>query len=141
MLMAAPAFGQESSRVRAARVSATDVPKTAIFYQTVFGLKEVRVVERDGKPYESIMNYGATVEEATASKATKVVIILRAKDAPAPSVSNLIFEVTNMEATIAKAVKAGGSQSRPIAPSTTGPGARYAFIKDPAGNEIELIQP
>jgi predicted enzyme related to lactoylglutathione lyase len=134
-----PAFAQET-RLRSARVSATDVPKTAAFYETTFGLKEVRKVERDGKPYEIIMNYGATVKEAEESKATKLVVILRGKDAPAPSVSNLVFEVKDLDAIIAKATGSGGTVSRATTKSATS-GSRIAFVKDPSGNEIELIEP
>jgi len=139
MAASLPAFAQET-RLRSARVSATDVPKTAAFYQATFGLKEVRKVDRDGKPFEIIMNYGATAKEAEESKATKLVVILRAKDAPAPSVSNLVFEVKDLDAVIAKAKSSGGTLSRPENKSSTS-GSRVAFVKDPDGNEIELIQP
>lgn len=137
-LASTPALAQES-RLRSARVSAPDVVKTATFYQAVFGMKEIRRVERDGAPYEVIMNYGATVEAATASLAPKLVVILRAKDAPAPSVSNLVFGVSNVEAIVAKAVKAGGVASRPVNTSATS-GSKVGFVKDPAGNELELIE-
>jgi predicted enzyme related to lactoylglutathione lyase len=136
-LAAAPAFAQET-RLRSARVSAPDVIKTAAYYQAVFGLKEVRKVERDGAPFEVIMNYGKDTKEAEASKATKLVVILRAKDAAAPSVSNLVFEVKDLDGVIAKATKAGGTQSRSATKSAP---SRVAFVKDPAGNEIELIEP
>ena len=139
VITALPAFAQET-RLRSTRVSATDVQKTATFYQAAFGLKDIRHVDRDGKVYEIIMNYGATVKEAEESRATKVVIILRGKDAPAPSVSNLIFEVKDLDAVIAKATGAGGTVSRPVTKSATS-GSRIAFVKDPSGNEIELIEP
>lgn len=134
-----PALAQET-RLRSTRVSAVDVQKTATFYQTTFGLKDIRHVDRDGKIYEIIMNYGATVKEAEESKATKLVVILRGKDAPAPSVSNLIFEVKDLDAVIARATGAGGTVSRPVTKSATS-GSRIAFVKDPSGNEIELIEP
>ena len=136
---AVPAFGQET-RLRSARVSAPDVQKTATFYQVTFGLTEARHVDRDGKLFEVIMNYGGTAKEAEESKATKLVVILRMKDAPAPSVSNLVFEVKDLDAVIAKATSAGGALSRPASKSATS-GSRVAFVKDPSGNEIELIEP
>jgi predicted enzyme related to lactoylglutathione lyase len=134
-----PAFAQET-RLRSARVSADDVQKTATFYQTTFGLRDIRHVDRDGKLFEIIMNYGATAKEAEESKATKLVVILRGKDAPAPSVSNLVFEVKDLDAIIARATGSGGVVSRATTKSATS-GSRIAFVRDPSGNEIELIEP
>jgi predicted enzyme related to lactoylglutathione lyase len=138
-LIAGGPAGAQESRLRSARVSAPDVAKTAAFYQSVFGLKEVRHIDRDGALFEVILNYGATVEAASASKLPKVVVILRAQGAPAPSVSNLVFGVSDLDAVMAKSVKAGGVISRPATKSATS-GATIGFVKDPAGNEIELIE-
>ncbi len=105
----------------------------------MFGLKEIRRIDRDGALFEIILNYGETVEAASASKLPKVVIILRAPAAPAPSVSNLIFGVSDLDAVMAKSVKAGGVVSRPATKSAAS-GSKIGFVKDPAGNEIELIE-
>jgi predicted enzyme related to lactoylglutathione lyase len=136
-LVAGSAYAQET-RLRSTRVSAPDVVKTAAFYETVFGLKEVRKEDRDGKPFEKILNY-AQDSANNPSGAPNVVIILRAPDAPAPSVSNLVFGVKDVDKVVAKATAAGGAQSRKTNVSATS-GAKIGFIKDPAGNEIELIQ-
>ena len=133
-----PAHAQET-RLRSARVSAPDVAKTAAFYQAVFGMKEIRHVDREGALFEVIMNYGADAAAAGKSMATKLVVILRAKDAPGPSVSNLVFGVKNLDAVIAKAIKAGGTLSRPMAKPAAG-ASKIGFVKDPAGNELELIE-
>lgn len=138
LLVTAGASAQES-RLRSARVSAPDVVKTAEFYQAVFGMREIRRVERDGAPFEIIMNYGADKAAAEASKAPKLVVILRDKAAPAPSVSNLVFGVKDIAAAVAAASKAGGVNSRPVTVSKTS-GVKVGFVKDPAGNEIELIE-
>lgn len=135
--IAGSAFAQES-RLRAARVSAPDVVKTATFYETVFGLKEARRVERNNAPYEVILNYGKDAAEASASMSTKLVVILRDPKAAGPSVSNLVFGVKNLDAVLKSAVAAGGTQSR--ATSQQASGTRIAFVKDPAGNEIEVIE-
>jgi predicted enzyme related to lactoylglutathione lyase len=137
-LAAGSAFGQES-RIRSVRVSAPDVVKTATFYEAVFGLKEARRVERDKAPYEIILNYGKDAAEAAAATSTKLVVILRDPKAPPPSVSNLVFGVKNLDATVKSAIAAGGTQSRAASQSAT-TGSKVAFIKDPAGNEIELIE-
>ena len=136
-LAAGSAVGQDS-RIRSVRVSAPDVVKTATFYETVFGLKEARRIERDKAPYEIILNYGKDAAEAAAATSTKLVVILRDPKAPPPSVSNLIFGVKNLDAAVKSAVAAGGVQSRAASQSAT-TGSKVAFVKDPAGNEIELI--
>ena len=136
-LAAGSAFSQDS-RLRSTRVSAPDVLKTATFYETVFGLKEVRKVDRDNKPFERILNYAKDAADNKAGP-PNVVIILRAADAPAPSVSNLVFGVNDVDKVVAKAVASGGTKSRETNVSATS-GAKVGFVKDLAGNEIELIQ-
>ena len=136
-LAAGSGFAQET-RLRSTRVSAPDVLKTATFYETVFGLKEVRKVDRDSKPFERILNYHKDAADNKAGP-PNVVIILRAPEAPAPSVSNLVFGVKDVDKVIATAVASGGAKSRETNVSATS-GAKVGFVKDPAGNEIELIQ-
>jgi len=123
--------------VRSVRVGAVDVPKTAAFYQAVFGYKEVGRNERPGLA-EIILNVGATVEEAKASRATKIVIINQAADAKAP-VSNIVLRCTEIATIVARAKANGGTIEREPTKSATST-AVIAFIVDPAGNRIEVIQ-
>lgn len=139
LLLAAQPIAAQEARLRSVRVSAPDVQRTAMFYEQAFGLREARRIDRNGALFEIIMNYGATAEAADAATTPRVVVILRSVDAPAPSVSNLIFGVKNLDAQVAKAVAAGGVLSRPINKSSPA-ASRVAFVKDPAGNEIELIE-
>jgi predicted enzyme related to lactoylglutathione lyase len=134
---ALPALAQET-RLRSVRVSAPEVTKTATFYQQTFGLKEVRKVERDGAPYEIIMNSGPDAANNPGG-APNLVVILRAPTAPPPGVSNLVFGVKDIDAVVAKATAAGGTLSRPVTVSKTS-GSKIGFVKDPGGNEIELIE-
>ena len=129
----------QTTRIRSVRVAAPEVARTAGFYQAVFDLKVVRTIDRDGALYESILNYGATKEAAAANTAPKLVVILKKADAPEPSVSNLVFGVKDLDAILSKAKASGGTVSRP-ATTSAATGSRIAFIKDPAGNEIELIE-
>ncbi len=141
LLLAAPlaAFSQAPVAVRSVRVGAADVFKTAAFYETVFGLKEIRRVERPDLQ-ESILNFGKTTAEATANAGPKVVVISKPKGAGADPVSHLIFQVTNAADIVAKAKAAGGTVEREPTRSATS-GSLVAFVVDPAGNRIELIQP
>lgn len=129
----------QDSRLRSVRVSALDVVKTADFYEAVFGMHEVRRIDRNGAPFEVILNYGADQKAAEAATTPKLVVILRDAKAPPPSVSNLIFGVADVDRAVAAAVAAGGVNSRATTVSQTS-GMKISFIKDPAGNEIELIQ-
>jgi predicted enzyme related to lactoylglutathione lyase len=141
LLAAAPlaALGQGQVTVRSVRVGAADVFKTAAFYEAVFGLKEIRRVDREDLK-ESILNFGKTTQEATANTGTKVVIISKPANAPADPVSHLIFQVSDVAAVVAKATANGGPVERQPSRSATS-GSMVAFILDPAGNRIELIQP
>ena len=136
-LMSGVAFAEPVVGVRSVRVGAVDVPKTAAFYQAVFGYKEVGRNERPGLA-EIILNVGATVEEAKASRATKIVIINQAADAKAP-VSNIVLRCTEIATIVARARASGGTIEREPTKSATS-GATIAFIVDPAGNRIEVIQ-
>jgi len=136
--MAAGAYA-EGPRLRASRVAADNVVSVAQFYVSALGMKQTRIVERDGAPFEVLLNYGSTTEEAAASRQTKLVILLRKPGDPAPSLSNLVFGVPDVDSVVSRAVAAGGTISRPVTVSKTS-GAKIAFVRDPAGNEIELIE-
>ena len=132
-----PATAQESGiRVRTIRVLATDPEAIATFYKKTFGMSETsRPVETPAFK-EIIINSGSTADLARKSAATPIVIATRPKDAPAGAMAALILEVPNLDKAI-EAVKAnGGTLMRP--PGKTA-GLQYAFVKDPDGNQIELI--
>jgi predicted enzyme related to lactoylglutathione lyase len=65
------------------------------------------------------------------------VIATRPKDAPAGAMASLIFEVPNLEKAIESAKASGGTLMRPA--SKSGEGLNFAFVKDPDGNQIELV--
>ena len=133
-----PSFA-EGPRLRAARVGATDVLATARFYVDALGMKQTRVIERDGAPFEVFLNYGETVEAAAETRMPKLLILLRKPGEGEPAVSNLVFGVPDMDVAVKQAIAAGGKVSRPTVRSKTS-NARITFVRDPAGNEIELIE-
>ncbi|HEY2752487.1 VOC family protein [Phenylobacterium sp.] len=123
--------------VRSVRVGAVDVAKTAAFYETVFGFKEVARTERPGL-FEIVMNVGATVDEAKAARTPKIVVINEPADAK-PPVSNVVLRCTELQTLVARARSNGGSIERePTKSAATG--SLIAFIVDPAGNRLEVIQ-
>ena len=131
------ATAQESGiRVRTIRVLATDPEAVATFYKKTFGMSETsRPVETPAFK-EIIINSGSTPDLARKSATTPIVIATRPKDAPAGAMAALILEVPNLDKAIEAVKTNGGTLMRP--PGKTA-ALQYAFVKDPDGNQIELI--
>ena len=141
LLIAGTAQGQTQTQgvtLWAARVGAEDVEGTAAFYKAAFGMQEVdRLMFPSGEP-EIILNFGATLEEAQANTDSHIAIMPREANDSEDPVPPLMLHVADIQAT-AQAVKdAGGTVYRE--PAAFG-GASLAFVQDPAGNRVELIQP
>jgi predicted enzyme related to lactoylglutathione lyase len=133
---ATAATAQETGiRVRSIRVLATDPEAIATFYKKAFGMSEVRRLDSPTFK-EIIINSGSTPELAKKATTTAVVIATRPKDAPAGAMASLILEVPDLNKAI-EAVKAnGGTLMRP--PGKSGD-LMFAFLKDPDGNQVELV--
>jgi len=132
------ATAQESGiRVRSIRVLATDPEAIAAFYEKAFGMSETRRAANTATFKEIVVNSGSTVATARAAMTTPIVIATRPKDAPAGAMASLILEVPDLGKAIESATAAGGTLMRPAAKS--GEGLNYAFVKDPDGNQIELV--
>ncbi|WP_068874680.1 MULTISPECIES: VOC family protein [unclassified Phenylobacterium] len=125
----------DRSAMLASRVDATDVPKTAEFYKAAFGMQETQRISRPDL-MEIVLNFGATVEEAKAATTPKLVLITRPAGASPPRITNLIFTVSDVDAVTKRVLEAGGRIDRPPVRSAAGV---FVFVRDPAGNGIELI--
>jgi predicted enzyme related to lactoylglutathione lyase len=138
ILAATMAMAQESGiRVRSIRVLATDPEAVATFYKKAFGMSETRRPADTATFKEIVVNSGSTAEKAKMATTTPIVIATRPKDAPAGAMAALILEVPDLDAAIASVKACGGTLLRP--PSKSGEGLHYAFVKDPDGNQIELL--
>jgi predicted enzyme related to lactoylglutathione lyase len=138
ILLAAMAMAQESGiRVRSIRVLATDPEAVAKFYEKTFGMSETRRPADTATFKEIVINSGSTADKAKMAATTPIVIATRAKDAPAGAMASLILEVPDLDKAIASVKTNGGTLMRP--PSKSGEGLSYAFVKDPDGNQIELL--
>ena len=140
-LLAAPAFTQTvTASVRDARVTAKDkatVQAASKFYQTVFGAREITVIDR-ATLYESILGFGPSVEAARASPAARIVIMTSAEPISA-TIPHLVMTVSDMDAVFKTVAPNGGRvisgpTRTPELPQVTG------MINDPAGNRVELVQ-
>jgi predicted enzyme related to lactoylglutathione lyase len=128
---------QESGiRVRSVRVLATDPEAIATFYEKAFGMSETRRAANSATFKEIIINSGATGEIAKKATTTPIVIATRPKDAPAGAMASLILQVPDLDMAIEAAKAAGATLLRP--PGKT-EGLNFAFLKDPDGNQIELV--
>ena len=136
LLLSATAAADVS--LNAARMGAEDVPAVAKFYESALGLKEVNRFTFPGG-VEILMNFGDSVAAAKENHAPQVVIMHRASDQTKDPVPHLIFNVTDMAATVAAIKSAGGKvehEPRPFGNT----GILIGMAADPAGNQIELIQ-
>lgn len=120
------------------RVAATDTESLAKFYKAAFGMQEVNRIAVPGGP-EIFVNFGATVDAAKANRVPPVVLMHRDSDATKDPIAHVIFNVTDMTATVAAIKAAGGTmdgEPRPYGNT----GIMIGIAVDPAGNRIELIQ-
>jgi predicted enzyme related to lactoylglutathione lyase len=137
-LAAAVAMGQETGiHVRTVRVLATDPEAIATFYEKAFGMSETGRPANTATFKEIVINSGSTPEKAKTATTTAIVIATRAKDAPAGAMASLILGVPDLDSAIASVKTNGGTLMRP--PSKSAQGLSYAFVKDPDGNQIELL--
>ena len=120
------------------RIGAADTVALAKFYQAAFAMHEVNRIDVPGGP-EIFVNFGATAEAAKANRTPPVVIMHRESDATKDPIAHVIFNVTDMKATVAAIKAAGGSMDGEPRPFRN-TGVVIGIAVDPAGNRIELIQ-
>ena len=129
---------QAGVTLNSARIGGPDVVALGKFYEAAFGLKQVNKLSI-GPNVELFYNVGDTVDAAKANKQAQIVIMHADATSAKDPVPHLIFNVTDMAATVAAVKAAGGTMEdpRPFGNS----GMMIGFATDPAGNRIELIQP
>ena len=120
------------------RIGAVNTEALAKFYQAAFGMHEVNRLQAGGGP-EIFLNFGATADAAKANPGLRLVIMHRDSDDVKDPVPHVIFNVTDMAATVTALKAAGGSMAgdpRPFGST----GIVIGIAIDPVGNRIELIQ-
>jgi predicted enzyme related to lactoylglutathione lyase len=129
---------QADVTLNSTRVGAADVAALAKFYETAFGMQEVQRIQMPAS-LEVMLNFGATVAAAKANPAAQIVILHRASDDQTDPIAHLIFNVTDMDATVAAITAAGGKMERkPFVFGNTG--VTIGLAQDPAGNHFEMLQ-
>jgi predicted enzyme related to lactoylglutathione lyase len=120
------------------RIGAKDVAPLAKFYQTAFGMQEVQRIQTP-EFLEIMLNFGASVDAAKANTAGDLVIMQRPSDDVKDEMPHVVFDVTDMAATVKALKAAGGKMERePFEYGNTGIVIGMAI--DPAGNHFEMIQ-
>jgi predicted enzyme related to lactoylglutathione lyase len=134
----AAAQAQESGiQLRAVRVLAADPEAAAAFYEKAFGMSETRRPVNSATFKEIVINSGSTTDVARRAASTPLIIATRPKDAVAPAMPAVILDVPDIDKAISAVEMAGGSVFRP--PSKSGTGLTFAMVKDPDGNQVELV--
>lgn len=132
------AMAQETGiRVRSVRVLATDPEALANFYKKAFGMSETRRPVDTATFKEIVINSGATVEAARKATSTPIVIASRGKEPATGQMAALILQVPDLDKAVELAKAAGATVLR--APSKSGEGLGFAFLKDPDGNQFEFV--
>jgi len=121
------------------RVVAKNAEALGKFYAAAFGMHETNRLQTQNGP-ELFMNFGASVEAAKANQSPAVVIMQTPAGPAGDPVMHVILTVSDAAATAAAAKAAGGKVTREAAQFGTS-GIFIAFVVDPEGNSIELIQP
>ena len=120
------------------KVIVSDIERAFTFYHSVFGLEEsARVSKGEGESemHEIIMGS----ERGKMSVPSLVVQSYPNKPLPPPGVVTLGFIVPDLEAAIDKAVNSGAIIKRPIT-SMPEHGIKVAFVSDPEGHLLEVVQ-
>src|SRR5215211_3669265 len=128
--MAAPARAQVT--MNSLRIGAVNTEALAKFYQAAFGMQETNRIQAGGGP-EIFLNFGATVDAAKANRGVPLVLMHRDSDALQDPIPHIIFNVTDMAATVAALKAAGGSMTGDPRPFGTS-GMVIGMAIDPVGN-------
>jgi predicted enzyme related to lactoylglutathione lyase len=120
------------------RIGAKDPAAVEKFYKAAFGMQEVQRIQQPTM-LEVMLDFGATVEAAKANGNADLVIMQRASDDVKDELPHVVFNVTDMAATVAAIKAAGGKMQRePFEFGKTG--ILIGMGVDPAGNLFEMIQ-
>jgi predicted enzyme related to lactoylglutathione lyase len=135
LLASAGAQAAGAVTLSSARVGAADLAAVEKFYETAFGMQEVQRIGEN----EVMLNFGDSVAGAKANPAAQLVIMKRPADEKPDNIAHVIFNVTDMKATVAAITAAGGKMER--APFVFGStGVTIGLGLDPAGNHFEMLQ-
>jgi predicted enzyme related to lactoylglutathione lyase len=137
MLQSSIVLAQEPG-VWAVRVLATDAEAIATFYSKTFGMSEVSRPVNSQTTKEILLDFGVTPDLAKQSTAPGIIIYTRPPGTPAGAMASLLMRVADLDKAIALVTANGGTVMRPPSSNAVAK-VRFVFVKDPDGNQIELV--
>jgi catechol 2,3-dioxygenase-like lactoylglutathione lyase family enzyme len=109
-----------------------DVDAALPFYRAL----GFRLVDRWGPPFAVMKGQGLTLWLAGPGTSARKELASGAPPSPG-GWNRIVVETKDLDATLAKAVAAGGKpRSKPI----KGPGGRQVLVDDPSGNPVEVFE-
>jgi lactoylglutathione lyase len=122
-------IGDGTMKVKYATIAVSDMKESIKFYTEVLGFK----IDHELNPYPGL-NITFLADEGEAM----VELIEDLKEPKKPGIFMIGMEVEDMDTTAKKLIAKGAKFTRD--PIEVGDGAKLAFLIDPNGVEIELIQ-
>jgi hypothetical protein len=121
------------------RIPAADLHLLAEFYKATFGMQQIGAI----LDHAIMLNHGATIEEALANKAPRLIVDKRMKSNRqyGPNDNNCwVFMTKGIEQVIRRAERNGATIVMEPYPPISRLGMVVGKFRDPAGNQIELTE-
>lgn len=129
----------DRARFSFTKIIVDEIDKPAAFYKTVFGMRELARIQDALTPERLIEEIILTLADDMASEPPLVLFKFLGEPAPAASDVILGFIVPDVDATVERALNAGGKVVR--APKDQPEhGVRVAFATDCDGRLLEIVQ-
>lgn len=120
------------------KLHVTDAAAAERFYAAALGLETVaRIEHSEGE--QAMLEVIMSVSKGNASGANLILVSYPNRPRPAPGEAVTGFMVADLDAMLARALAAGATIDTPVT-DVPEHGLRLAFILDPQGHRVELLQ-
>jgi predicted enzyme related to lactoylglutathione lyase len=120
------------------KIHVQDAASAEQFYAAALGLETVaRIEEPEGE--HAMLEVIMTVPARSATAANLILVSYPNRPRPAPGEAVTGFMVADLEAALEKSVAAGATIETPVT-EVPEHGLRLAFIRDPQGHRVELLE-
>lgn len=130
-----PVPGDKAEQVLYVAINVNDLARSRDFYTHVVGMKEIPTPSAPGQaPAFAFLSYSGTFADT-------FVMLNAARKTPlqrGEALVRLVFKVRDATAAVARAKAAGYPVVRDAGPAE--PGVKVGMIKDPDGNDIEIVE-
>jgi catechol 2,3-dioxygenase-like lactoylglutathione lyase family enzyme len=127
--LAAPPAALKPAHIAGPGVNVVDLEGAKAWYVDKLGMNVVRTYDRDGKPFEYVLNFNDGPDRA-------VLVLARSPQRPpGPNLNSRLILLAPDAKALAAHLKTVGVEPREVVPDVA------YFIRDPEGNPIELYTP